>query len=81
MCVRFMLGALTNGPVAHLVERSIRIAEARGSIPLRSTKWDSIPFFVYKNVDNFGYKYYNKCIFVYTSVYKFYIFILFELFI
>lgn len=26
-----------NGPVAHLVERRIRIAKVRGSIPLRST--------------------------------------------
>lgn len=27
-----------DGPVAHLVERGIRIAEVRGSIPLRSTE-------------------------------------------
>ena len=29
--------AQKNGPVAQLVERRIRIAEIRGSIPLRST--------------------------------------------
>ena len=50
------------GLVAHLVERGIRIAEVRGSSPLKSTKNTcsgkkqvKACFFVYKG-DNYGYK-------------------------
>ena len=36
-------GVVVNGPVAHLVERVIRIDEASGSSPLGSTKFDLLP--------------------------------------
>ncbi len=37
ICLDLSFNNLKKGPIAQLVERCIRIAEIRGSIPLRST--------------------------------------------